>query len=175
MSYEVRINQDKINAVDALKQEFAKGNDYFFADYRGMSVAQITELRDKLRDSGATFQVVKNNYARIAFQQLGKTDVAHLLVGPTAVAVAVKDSAAAAKAMYALPKEWPMQVKGGLLGAQVYGPAQTEALSKLPNREGMYSMLMGTMQAVTSKFVRTLKAVADKKGEESGAAPVAAE
>lgn len=171
MAQEPRINAGKIKAVDELKVSFGRGNDYFFADYRGLTVEQITALRDKLREAGAEFHVVKNNYARIAFQQMGKADVAHLLVGPTAVAVAPGDGAAAAKALFAMPKEWTLAVKGGLVGTSIYTASQAEALSKLPGRDGMLASLMGTMQAMTSKLVRTLQAVADQKA--GGAAPAA--
>jgi large subunit ribosomal protein L10 len=174
MSYETRVNASKIKAVDELKLSFQNSTDYIFADYRGLSVERITQLRDKLRAVNTEFHVVKNNYARIAFQQLGKSDVAHLLVGPTAVAIVKGDGAPAAKALFDLPKDWTLKIKGGLIGRSVFNSTQIEAYSKLPSREALLSSLMGTMKApiqnlvcavngVASKLVRTLQAVADQK------------
>lgn len=175
MAYQAKVNQTKTEAVADIKKVFEGADDFFFTNYRGLTVEQITGLRHKLREQNADFHVVKNNYARIAFNQLGKADVANLLVGPTAVAVARKDSGPVAKALIELAKEWQqLEVKGGLVGSSVFNAKETEAFSKLPGRNELYSMLMGTMQAplqnlvyvlngVTTKLVRTLQAVADKK------------
>jgi len=175
MAHEPRINATKTAAVEALKGGFSKGDDYIFASYRGLTVENVTNLRRKLRTVEGEFHIVKNNYARIAFQQLGKPDVAHLLVGPTAVAIAHKDGAAVAKALVELAKDLPLlEVKGGLVGKSVFNAKQTEAYSKLPGRNELLASLMGTMKApvqnlvyatngVTTKLVRVLQAVAEKK------------
>jgi len=174
MAMEPRINAAKTEAVESLKKDFASANDFIFTDYRGLSVEKITILRRKLREVQAEYHIVKNNYARIAFQQLGKSDVSHLLVGPTAVAIAKKDGAPVAKALVELMKDWTLKVKGGLVGSSVFNAAQTEAFSKLPGRNELLASLMGTMKApvqnlvyatngVTTKLVRVLQAVADKK------------
>jgi large subunit ribosomal protein L10 len=177
MAYQAKVNQTKTEAVADIKKVFEGASDFFFTNYRGLTVEQITGLRHKLREQGADYHVVKNNYARIAFEQLGKSDVSKLLIGPTAVAIARKDSGPVAKALLELTKDWQqLEVKGGLVGTSVFDGKQTEAFSKLPTRNQLYSMLMGTMQAplqnlvyvlngVTTKLVRTLQAVADKKAK----------
>lgn len=78
--YQTRINDEKVGYVDALKEMFGSANDYVFTNYRGMTVEQISELRGKLRDLQAEYRVVKNSFAKIAFQQLEKPDVAEYLV-----------------------------------------------------------------------------------------------
>ena len=172
--YQVKVNQAKIDAVEEIKGKLEQVPDFIFTDYRGLTVGQITALRRQLRNKKADYHVVKNNYARIAFQQLGKSDVADYLVGPTAVAMVPEDSGAVVKMLLDLTKEMPLQVKGALIGDQVFDAKQAEAYSKLPTRLELSASLMGTMNAplqnfvyatnaVTTKLVRTLQAVADKK------------
>jgi large subunit ribosomal protein L10 len=175
--YTTRVTSEKEQAVSYLKEKFGEASDFIFADYRGLTVEQITELRGKLYENDAEFRVVKNRYAKIAFNQLGAPDVSGYLVGPTAVAVSKGDSNAVAKEMFALAKDWSMSVKGGLVGGTVYDASQVEAFSKLPGRLELLSMLMSTMKApvrnltcalndVPTRLVRVLKAVADKKAAE---------
>ena len=175
--YQTRVNDEKIAAVDALKNAFSEAQDYVFTDYRGLSVDQITRLRNQLRDGGAEYKVVKNNFARIAFQQMEKPDVSEYLVGPTAIAITKSDSAPIVKALVDFAKEAPVQVKGALVGGTVFNAAQAEAFSKLPSREALIAQLMSVMQApvqnfvyalngVPTKLARVLQAVADKKDSE---------
>ncbi|MDR2048266.1 MAG: 50S ribosomal protein L10, partial [Treponema sp.] len=171
----------KIAAIDELKKIFepaagspdASGPDFIFADYRGLTVEQITGLRRQLRGKEAVFKVVKNNFARLAFEELKAPDVSSYLVGPTAVAIAPKDSNEVAKILIDFTKEAPaLKVKGGLLGAAVYDAAKVEAFSKLPGRLELISMLMSVMNGparnlaaalndIPSRLVRTVKAIAD--------------
>src|SRR5690606_20289375 len=117
---------------------------------------------------------VKNNFARIAFEELTKPDVSGYLTGPTALALARGDSAPVAKALLDLSKEFPIAVKGGLIEGNIFDAKQVEAFSKLPSRLQLIAMLMSTMNAplqnlvyamngVTQKLVRVLQAVADQK------------
>jgi large subunit ribosomal protein L10 len=62
--YETKVNDSKVGAVDALKEQFGRGSDFIFTDYRGLTVDQITRLRQTLRENGAEFKVVKNNFAK---------------------------------------------------------------------------------------------------------------
>lgn len=172
--YETRVNDEKVERVDALKEMFSGARDYVFTDYRGMTVSQITTLRARLRELNADYRVVKNRFARIAFQQMEKPDVADYLIGPTAIALAENDSAPVVKALIDFAKDAPLQVKGALVGDSVYDAAQASAFSKLPSREALIAQLMSVMQApiqnfvyaangVPTKLVRTLQAVADQK------------
>ncbi|WP_018527800.1 50S ribosomal protein L10 [Alkalispirochaeta alkalica] len=175
--YETRVNDSKVAAVDAMKELFSGASDYIFTDYRGLTVSQISQLRAKLRENGADFRVVKNRFARIAFQQMEKPDdVADYLTGPTAVALAPDDSAPVVKAMVEFAKGAPLELKGALVAGQVYNAEQAVAFSKLPSRDELIAQLMSVMQApvqnfvyavngVPTKLVRTLQAVADQKAE----------
>lgn len=172
--YETRVNDSKVGAVDALKEMFGQVGDYVFTDYRGLTVEQITNLRAKLRENGADYHVVKNRFARIAFQQMEKPDVSDYLVGPTAVALSSSDTAPVVKAIIDFAKDAPLEVKGALVGDQVFDAAQAAAFSRLPSRLELIAQLMSVMQAplqnfvyatngVPTKLVRTLQAVADQK------------
>ena len=173
--------ESKIKAIAALKETFRSAPDFIFADFRGLTVEQITKLRGQLRGKEANFKVVKNNFARIAFEELKAPDVSGYLTGPTAVAIAPRDSNEVAKILFDFTKEVSaLKVKGGLVGDTIYDAKQVEAFSKLPGRLELISMLMSVMNGparnlaaalndVPSRLVRTIKAIADKKAE-SGAA-----
>ncbi|MCL2800588.1 MAG: 50S ribosomal protein L10 [Treponema sp.] len=171
-----KIQDIKTKAIGELKESFGNAENYIFTDYRGLTVEQITNLRKQLRAKDVEYTVVKNNFARIAFEQMGTPDVSSYLVGPTAVAITPKDANEVAKIFYDFLKENPaLKVKGALVGDVVYDAAKTEAFSKLPGRLELISMLMSVMNGparnlatalndVPSRLVRTVKAVADQKG-----------
>jgi large subunit ribosomal protein L10 len=172
-----KVQQHKVDALEAIKAKLGEGSDYIFTDYRGLTVDQITELRGKLREKSAEYRVMKNRYARLAFEQLDMAEVKDLLVGPTAIALLNDDSPAIAKIILDYGKDAPVEVKGAYVDGQLFDAAQTEALSKLPGREQLLAQLMSTMNAplqnlvyamngVTQKLVRVLQAVADKKASE---------
>ncbi|MDR2019530.1 MAG: 50S ribosomal protein L10 [Treponema sp.] len=172
-----KIQNAKTAAINELKESFGNSPDFIFADYRGLTVEQITALRKQLRAKEARFKVVKNNFARIAFEQLFAPDVSAYLVGPTAVAISPRDSNEVARILFDFAKEAPtLKVKGGLVGSSIYSDKQVEAFSKLPGRLQLISMLMsvmngparnlaGALNDVNARLVRTVKAIADKKAE----------
>ncbi|WP_304224851.1 50S ribosomal protein L10 [Gracilinema caldarium] len=172
-----KVQDAKVSAIDELKQSFGAAPDFIFTDYRGLTVEQISNLRKQLRAKDATFKVVKNNFARIAFEQLSAPNVESYLTGPTAIAITPKDSNEVAKILIEFAKEVPaLKVKGGLVGNTVYDAAQIEAFSKLPGRLELIAMLMSVMNAparnmvsalndINARLVRTIKAVGDKKQE----------
>ncbi len=165
-NYQTRITPAKEDAVKALREEFEGYNGYIFTDYRGMSVAQITELRNNLRKNDAQYRVVKNRYAKIAFKDLGKTGAEEQMIGPTAVALAKGDeSNVVAKALFeAIKNGAPMQVKGAIIDGKVMDAATVEALSKLPTKLELIASLMGTMKAPVQKLAATLLAYVESKG-----------
>jgi large subunit ribosomal protein L10 len=182
-----KIQDYKTTAIAEIKSVFqsegsavsedAAAKDFIFTEYRGLTVAQITDLRKQLRVKNAVYKVVKNNFARIAFEELSAPDVSSFLVGPTAIAITSGDSNEAAKILFEFAKEAPaLAVKGGLVSGSVYDAKQTEAFSKLPGKLELISMLMSVVNGparnlaaalndVPSRLARVIKAVADKKGE----------
>ena len=178
-----KIQDAKATSIGEIKEVFSGSQDFIFTDYRGLTVEQITELRKQLRNKGAQYKVVKNNFARIAFEQLSAPEeVAACLTGPTAIAIAPKDANEVARILLDFAKEAPvLQVKGGLLGKDVYNADQIAAFSRLPSRLELISMLMSVMNGparnlatalndVPARLVRTVKAIGDKKAEAGDAA-----
>ena len=172
-----KVQQHKVDALEAIKSKFEENRDFIFTDYRGLTVEQITALRGRLREKQAEYRVVKNRYAKRAFEQLEMPDVSQMLIGPTALALFKDDPSAVAKILFDFAKDAPVSVKGSIVDGQLFDQAQTEALSRLPGREQLLAQLMSTMQAplqnlvyamngVAQKLVRVLQAVADKKESE---------
>jgi large subunit ribosomal protein L10 len=174
------IQSSKAEAIEMLKGMIGGANDFVFAEYRGLTVEQITNLRKQLREKGANLHVVKNNFARIAFEQLGYTnEVDPVLAGPTAVTFVTTDSNDVAKVLLDFAKEVPaLKVKGALVDKGFMDVKQVEAFSKLPGRKQLIAMLMSAMNgpaqnlvyvlnAVPTKLVRLLKAIEEKKASEA--------
>jgi len=175
-----KIQQYKTEAVTKLKADFAKTPDLILSDFRGLTFPQMIELRAKLTEQGTSYRVVRNAFARIAMKEAGLPDVSAMLEGPTALAFLGKDPSPAAKILVDFTKSAPLTIKGGVVSGKVFNAREIEALSRLPGRLQLLAILLGTMNApvrnvmyvlnaVPSKLVRTLAAVADKKAKESAA------
>ena len=171
-----KIQQYKREAVGQLRDKISRAPGLIFTDYRGLTVAQISDLRRSLRKQAAEYRVVKNNYAKIALRELGLPFEEDFLTNPTAIALAQSDIGPVAKTLFDFARESPLKVKGGMVDGQSLKPPAVEAISRLPTRLELLAMLMGTMNAplrnlmyamkgVSSKLVRTLQAVAEQKAK----------
>jgi len=174
--YQIKLQDHKVKAIDEVRGDLEKVSDIIFTDYRGLTVEKITELRGKLRAQDAIFKVVKNRFTKIALQQLDRPEVGANLVGPTAVALVSNEAGPVAKELVDFAKDGVLVIKGGIIDGDVFDADQIIEFSKLPTRLELISKLMATMNAplqnivyilnaVPQKLVRTLQAVADKKGE----------
>ena len=164
-----KIQPAKAEAIENTKKAFADYSDFIFADYRGLTVEQITSLRDKLREKDAVLKVVKNNFARIAFEDMKVENVADYLKGPTVVAMAKEDSNEVAKILFDFAKDTPaLVVKGASIENEIYDQAKIEAFSKVPGKKQLYSMLMSAMNGPVRQLAATIKAYAEKKEAEGG-------
>jgi large subunit ribosomal protein L10 len=92
-----KIQPSKAEAIEAIEAKIQNSQDYIFTDYRGLTVEQITTLRGQLRAKNAEYHVIKNNFARLAFEKLNFPGVGDALAGPTAVAFAKADANEMAK------------------------------------------------------------------------------
>ena len=166
-----KVQSSKTAAIESLKEKFSSVGDYIFADYRGLTVDQITDLRSKLREKGCEFKVVKNNFARVAFDEMKIDSISDYLVGPTAIALVTEDTNEVAKILFDFAKDVPaLKVKGGLVEKEVYDLAKIEAFSKLPGKKQLIAMIASTINAPVQKLAATLQAYVDKKSAEGGAA-----
>jgi large subunit ribosomal protein L10 len=173
-----KIQQYKVDAVNELKSMIQSTGDIIFTDYRGLNVQQITQLRTSLTGQSAGYRVVKNNYAKIAFEELGLPLGDNFLIDPTALALADTDAdvGPVAKILATFTSDSKLKIKGGLIDGKMVSPEDVTAISRLPGRDQLYAMLMGTIKApltnlvyamngVLTKLVRTLQAVAESKSE----------
>ena len=153
----------KQNAIQQLTDELKGASSLIFTEYRGMTVLQMTDLRKKLRENGAKFKIVRNNFARIACENLKIDGVTEHLVGPVAVTFISGEANEAAKTVFDFNETVPaLVVKCAVVEGEFYSADKIEAYSKLPGKKLLISMFMSTINATTSKFVRTLQAIVDK-------------
>ncbi len=162
-----KVQSAKTAAIEEAKKVFADYNSFIFADYRGMTVEQITKLRKKLREQNAVLKVVKNNFARIAFEEMDINNVADLLKGPTVVAMANEDANVVAKTLFDFAKDAPvLTVKGACVEKEVYDAEKIEAFSKVPGKKELIAMLMSAINGPARQLAATIKAYAEKKEAE---------
>ena len=162
-----KIIEQKATVVSEIKEKLENAKSVVMFDYRGLSVEKITALRDKLREKNAVLKVVKNNFARIAFEDMKVENVAEYLKGPTVIAMAKEDSNEVAKVLFDFSKDAPtLVVKGASIANEIYDQAKTEAYSKVPGKKQLYAMRMSAMNGPVQKLAATLQAYADKKSEE---------
>jgi len=166
-----KIQPAKTQAIEDAKKVFEGYNDFIFTEYRGLTVEQITQLRDKLREKNSQLKVVKNNFAKIAFEDLKIENVAEYLKGPTAIAMAKEDSNEAAKVLFDFAKDVPaLTIKAGYIGKEIYDNAKMEAYSKVPGKKELVAMLMSAINGPARQLAATLKAYVEKKEKEGGSA-----
>jgi large subunit ribosomal protein L10 len=155
------MNRDeKAVAIAEIASNIDESEAIFAVDYRGITVAQVAELRSKLRDADATFKVVKNSLTERAADQAGAASLKDFLAGPTALTFVRGDIAVAAKAIadYARITQI-LPFKGGLMGGEPLDVEQLRSLSRLPSREVLYGQLVGVVASPVSGLVRTLGAL----------------
>lgn len=132
-------------------------------DYRGLTVAQDTELRKQLRTAGITYKVYKNTMIKRAAEG---TDFAALdpqLEGPTAIAVSKEDATAPARILAEFAKKAPqLEIKGGVVEGVYYDAKGMQAIATIPSREILLGRLLGSMQSPITNFARVLNQIAEK-------------
>lgn len=165
MNKEVLNQKEQI--VAEISDKFTKSGSSVVVEYRGLSVAEVTELRRSLRAEGIEYKVYKNTLSSRAAESAGFNELTETLVGPNAIAFG-EDAVAPARILAKFAKTHDkLVIKGGIVEGKVVDNATINELAKLPNREGMISMLLGCLQAPVRDFACVVKAVADKKEQEN--------
>lgn len=173
--------QEKEAVVEFLRDKFNESKVVILADYLGMNVGSMNELRKKMRESGSKFKVVKNTLTKRVVRELNLDGLEKYLEGPTALATNSNDPVAPAKVLKDFAKQYKeLKVKAGVLEGKVVDVSAIQALADLPPREVLLAQVVGGMQAplagfagtlqgVLRKFVYALEAVRQKKaGENAG-------
>ena len=162
--------------VEAIAEEIKDAQSVVLVDYRGLTVAQDTELRKQLREAGVVYKVYKNTMMKRAFEGTECEGLESCLEGPSAIAVSKDDATAPARILCKFAKDAPaLELKGGVVEGNVYDVAGLTELSKIPSREELLSRLLGSMQSPIANFARVIKQIAEKDGEAAPAEEAAAD
>lgn len=172
--------QEKIEAVDDLKERLNGAKVVMLAEYRGLTVHQLGELRKQLRTVAAQYKVVKNRLARIAIASSEMQEMQELrdhLKGPTGLIVAREDPVAVAKTLQTFARtNQAFTIKGGVVEGRFIGADGVKALAELPSKEALRSQLVGAVQGPLAQVVglllapqRELAYVLAERGKNAGA------
>jgi large subunit ribosomal protein L10 len=152
---------EKENVVATLGETIDRSSATLYTDYRGLSVAEVTALRKKLREVDAEYHIVKNTLFKLAAKdRLPLGDLEPHLAGPTAIGFAKGDAVAATKALLEFMKDHKqMSLKVGIVDGKMYSPAEVTELSKLPPKDQIIAQILGALDAPAANFVGVLDAV----------------
>lgn len=149
--------EDKKQIVEDLKGKFATTKVVIVTDYKGLNVAQMTELRRKLSEANVEYKVVKNTLLKRASEGTDAMMLADVFKGPSGVAFSFDDPVAPAKVLTQFAKDNnKLEIKAGVMDGKLLGLNAIEALSKLPSREELLAQVLSAMNAVPAGFVRAL-------------------
>jgi large subunit ribosomal protein L10 len=155
------MNRDeKAAVIEQVAGEINSAQAVFAVDYRGITVAQVKDLRVRLQESDTQLRVVKNSLTERAADQAGAADLKPLLVGPTALAFVRGDAAMAAKVLSDVNRALRvLEFKGGLMDGAVLSAEDVQSIARLPSREVLHAQLVGAIASPLSGLVRTLNAL----------------
>ncbi|HCD45056.1 MAG TPA: 50S ribosomal protein L10 [Lachnoclostridium sp.] len=157
--------------VSEIKELLDGAESAVVVDYRGISVAQDTELRKKLREAGISYKVYKNTMIRFAAKGTAFEALDPNLEGPTAIAVSKTDATAPARILAEFAKTAPaLEIKGGVVEGNYYDAKGMEKISGIPSRDILLGRLLGSIQSPITNFARVLKQIADAQGGEAAEA-----
>lgn len=156
-----KVLESKKAVVAELTERLQNAQAGVIADYRGLTVAQDTELRTKLREAGVDYTVTKNTLTRFAANAVGLEELDPILHGPTALATSATDVVAPAKVLVEFAKEnEQLEIKGGFVDGKVIDIDEVKVYASIPNKETLIAKMLGSLQAPIGSLVRTLDAVA---------------
>lgn len=151
---------EKEQIVQELAGRLKETQATFLADYRGINVEQVTNLRRELTQAGVEYRVVKNNLLKLAAQDTPAVDLQNYCAGPTAIAMSGDDPIAPAKILSKYAKEIEaFELKAGVLDGKLLSVADINALAALPSREEMLAKMLSSMNAPVTNFVGTMAAI----------------
>ena len=157
-----KILDEKKQIVSALSEQLKTAVSGVFVDYCGLTVEQDTKLRNKLREAGVEYKVVKNTLTRFAAKEVGFDELDPILNGPTSLAISMTDEVAPAKVIADFAKDnEQLEIKAGFLDGKVLALEEIKKLAATPNRETLLAKMLGSMNAPISNLVRTLQALVD--------------
>ena len=170
----------KVELKQPIVAEIAEGikdaTSVVLVDYRGLTVAQDTELRKALRKEGVTYKVYKNTMMNFAFKGTDFEALAPYLEGPSAMAYSAEDATAPARVLAQFAKTAKaLEIKGGVVEGVAYDAQGIQAIADIPSREVLISRLLGSMQSPITNFARVMNQLAEKGGASACEAPAVEE
>lgn len=149
--------------VQAIAEDINGAQSIVLVDYRGLTVAQDTELRKQLREAGIVYKVCKNTMMKRAFEGTEFSGLDEYLEGPSAIAISKEDATAPARILCKFAKTAEaLELKAGVVEGTVYDTAGLGELAKVPSREELLSKLLGSLQSPITNFARVLKQIAEQ-------------
>ncbi|MXP14950.1 50S ribosomal protein L10 [Altererythrobacter confluentis] len=159
----------KADAVAALSSTFAESGVVVITRNLGLTVAQSTDLRAKMRDAGASYKVAKNRLARLALKDTDYEALGDMLTGPTALATSTDPVAAAKAAVEFAKTNDKLEIVGGSMGGQLLDEAGVKALASMPSLDELRGRLVGLVNAPATKIAQVVNAPAAKLARVFGA------
>ena len=159
--------QKKIQIVEEYSKKFKEAKSIFFADFKGINVSEINDLRRLCRNAGVEYRVIKNTLAKRSLEIIGNDDLNDILKGVTSFAYSSDDAVAPVKVIKEYNKELSkikksLKLKGCIFEGKIFGPDKVEAFADLPTREELIAQLVGMLQSPLSNLSGTLKATGQK-------------
>ncbi len=134
-------------------------------DYRGLTVAEDTQLRKELREAGVTYKVYKNTMMNFAFKDTDFESLSPVLEGPSAIAISADDATAPARVLSKFAKNAPaLEIKAGVVEGTYYDADGMKAIASVPSRDELLSKLLGSLQSPIANMARVLKQIAENGG-----------
>lgn len=159
-----KVLQQKQQIVADLSEKLKTAAAGVFVDYCGLTVEEDTELRNKLREAGIEYSVVKNTLTKRAANEAGYTDFDEILNGPTALALSFDDVVAPARVLAEFAKTKDVfEIKAGFMEGRAMSLEEIDALSKIPSKDALYGMLAGSLNSIIAGLARAVDAVREQK------------
>ena len=152
--------------VDEIKAQLDGAKSMVVVDYRGISVADVTELRKQCREAGVVYKVYKNTMVKRAVEGTEFEGVVKDLEGTNAFAISKDDATAPARVLYEAAKKMPnLELKGGVVDGTFYDEKMIQVIATIPSREVLLGKLLGSIQSPITNFARVIKQIAESKEE----------
>ena len=157
-----KILEEKKQIVSSLAEQLKTAVSGVLVDYCGLTVEQDTQLRNKLREAGVEYKVIKNTLTRFAAKEVGFDELDSVLNGPTSLAISMTDEVTPAKVLAEFAKtNEQLEIKAGFLDGKVLSIEEVKKLAATPNRETLIAKMLGSLNAPISNLARTLQALVD--------------
>ncbi|WP_304944997.1 50S ribosomal protein L10, partial [Sphaerochaeta sp. S2] len=159
--------ENKKVKVEEIREKFSTAKSAILVDYRGLTVSEATELRNKFREAGVEYKVYKNNLMKLAIKESTFEGLTADLAGPSAVAFGYEDPVTPAKIIKDFAKEHKnLELKAGVVEGEYYDNVKIVEIADIPSREVLLSRLVGSFQAPVSNFAYLIKNIVDKRVED---------